>query len=431
MLINVDAERYVLGAMLLNNGIIEDVQRYIAPTDFTSEANRRVFEAVLKLHAKKVSADIQTAWIEVKDFVEPGYVATLTDGVIAASWQYSAEKIRNAALRRKYSVLASNLFELCKNDNDNFPQINKVVNEITTIGDANVRSGGRVIGEVCSNVITRMNDAIQNKGKMRGIPTGFSKIDGIIDGLHNEFILIAARTSKGKSALALNMAYNLVKSGHRPAYFSLEMSAEECVERMVSTGTEIGTRKIGYGTINTEEKTKLLSVMNDIFTSGIVFDDIMGQTIFDIVAKVKAYVRVEKCDVVFIDHFALIRSTDKRMPRTEQCSEISKEIMKLVKEIKVPVIVVCQLNRLAENEMPQLSHLSESGYLEQDAQCIMLFDRDRYLEEGKSTIDTHLNIAKNRHGPTGYVELDFYPETVTFKESDRVYIDTKNTGKKK
>ena len=104
--------------------------------------------------------------------------------------------------------------------------------------------------------------------------------------------------------------------------------------------------------------------------------------------------------------------------------------MALVKELKVPIIVVSQLNRIAENETPQLSHLSESGYLEQDAQCIMLFDRDRYLEEGKTTIDTHVNVAKNRHGPTGMVELDFYPEIVTFRDSDRVHIDEqKKKGK--
>jgi replicative DNA helicase len=104
--------------------------------------------------------------------------------------------------------------------------------------------------------------------------------------------------------------------------------------------------------------------------------------------------------------------------------------MALVKELKIPIIVVCQLNRIAEGESPQLSHLGESGYLEQDAQCIILFDRERYLKEGHTTIDTHVNIAKNRHGPTGMVELDFYPDIVTFKDSNREYQEPQKENKK-
>jgi len=156
----------------------------------------------------------------------------------------------------------------------------------------------------------------------------------------------------------------------------------------------------------------------------------MGQTIHEICAKIKAYVRVEKCNIVFLDHLALIRSTETRMPRTEQISFITKQIMALVKELKIPIVVVCQLNRVAEGEMPQLSHLAESGYLEQDAQCIILFDRDRYLEDGKTSIDTHVNIAKNRHGPTGYVELDFFPDIVTFKDSNRIYQEPKKDNRR-
>lgn len=431
MIINAEAERFVLGAMLLNNGIIVDVQRLLAPDDFTGDANKRIYETILKLNAKKVPADIQTTWIELKEFVQPGYIATLTDDVSVGAWQHSAEKIRNAALRRRYSVLASRLLETCNNDNDNFPEITKLVGDISTIHDSVVRTSGRKIGEVCTNVLNSIEASKAKINKtMNGMSTGFSQIDTIIDGLHNEFIVIAARTSKGKSAFALNMANNLVSAGHKPAYFTLEMSAEECVQRMISTETNIGTRNLEYGTFKEEGYKKISQAVSKIFDSGIVFDDGMGQTIFDIAAKIKAYVRVEKCDVVFIDHFALIRAVDTRMPRTEQCSFISKQIMALVKELKVPIIVVCQLNRIAENEKPQLSHLSESGYLEQDAQCIILFDRDRVLEQGRNTIDTHVNVAKNRHGPTGMVELDFYPDIVTFKDSNRVYIDTKENKRK-
>lgn len=431
MMIQPDEERYVLGVMLRNNGLILDIQQMLAPSDFTGDTNRRIYEAILGLYAKKTPADIQTAWFEVKDFVNPSYIASLTDNITLDAWKHSAEKVRNAALRRRYSALASKLVETCKNDNDNFPEITKLVGEISSIHDIAVRKGSRKIGEVCLNVTNKIEKAMKSENKgMNGLPTGFKKIDEIIDGLHNEFILIAARTSKGKSAFALNIAFNLIKKGYKPAYFSLEMSAEECVERMVSTYTNIGTRRLEYGSISPNDIVTVTKALDKIFTSGIVFDDIMGQTIHEISAKIKAYVRVEKCDIVFLDHLALIRSTETRIPRTEQISFISKQIMALVKELQIPIIVVCQLNRVAENEMPQLSHLGESGYLEQDAQCIMMFDRDRYLEEGKTSIDTHVNIAKNRHGPTGYVELDFIPDIVTFKDSDRIYVDPQKENKK-
>lgn len=431
MIINSEAEKYVLGAMLKNNGIILDVQRMLAPDDFTGDANKRIYETILLLHSKHTPADIQTTWIEVKDFIQPAYIAMLVDEVNVGAWEHSAEKIRNAALRRRYSILASRLLETCKNDNDNFPEITKIVSDISTIHDSNVRKGARKIGEVCYNVVEAIEKArLSTVKEMNGLPTGFSKIDEIIDGLHNEFILIGARTSKGKSAFAINIAHNLVKRGYKPAYFSLEMSAEECVQRMVAADTNIGTRRLEYGTVSPKDSKNIEHSLERIFDSGIVFDDIMGQTIYDIAAKIKAYVRIEKCNVIFLDHLALIRSTETRIPRTEQISFISKQIMALVKELKIPIIVVCQLNRVAEGEAPQLSHLSESGYLEQDAQCIILFDRERYLPDGKQTIDTHVNIAKNRHGPTGMVELDFYPDIVTFKDSDREYKEPEKENKK-
>lgn len=432
MIINAEAEQFVLGAMLRNNGIIVDVQRKLMPEDFTSDSNKRIYETILKLQAKKTPADVQTTWLELKDFIHPSYIATLTDGVTVGAWELYAEKIRNAAMRRRYAVLASRLLETCKNENDNFPEITKLVGEISTIHDTNIRKGGREIGEVCLNVLSTIEASKMKTIKtMNGKPTGFTQLDSLIDGLHNEFILIAARTSKGKSAFALNMANNLVRAGYKPAYFTLEMSAEECVQRMIATETNIGTRNLEYGTFRNEDYKKIEDACSAIFDSGIIFDDGMGQTIYDIAAKIKAYVRIEKCNVIFIDHFALIRSTETRMPRTEQCSFISKQIMALVKEVKVPIVVVCQLNRIAENETPQLSHLSESGYLEQDAQCIILFDRDRMLEEGKTTIDTHVHVAKNRHGPTGMIELDFYPNIVTFKDSNRIYTGDGKESKKK
>jgi replicative DNA helicase len=425
-IINSDAERYVLGAMLLNNGLILDIQKELAPDDFTGDTNKRIYEAILKLNSKNIHADIQTAWQEVKTFVLPGYVAELTDIETTRVWEYHVEKVKNSALRRKYTILATKLLEVCRNENDNFPEITRLVSDISIIHDVQARKGSRNISEVCKNVINKIEEAKNNKGrKLRGVETGYPDLDRITDGLFPEFILLGARTGKGKSALALNMAYNMIQSGKKPAYFSLEMDAESCVERMLATGTDIGTRQFAYGLLKDNQYESIVGVMEKIFESGIIFDDLMDQTIYDLEAKIKAFVRVEKCDVIFIDHFALIRSIDSRMPRTEQCSFISKRIMKLVKELKVPIIVVCQLNRIAEDEPPKLSHLAESGYLEQDAQMIMLLDRARNADEGKEYIETKLYVEKNRHGPSGVVELDFFPDIVTFKTSNRTAEDTR------
>jgi replicative DNA helicase len=432
MMIEGDAERYVLGAMLMNNGLILDVQKELKPDDFTSDANRRIYDAIIKLNAKNVHADIQTVWLEVKDTISPGYVATLTDIETASTWKHNTEKVKSAALRRIYTGLAANLLEACKKDIDNGFEITRIVSEISGVHDRSARRGSRNLAEVCGNVINRIEEAKNNKNKgLRGIDTGYDALNRITDGFYPEYILLAARTGKGKSAIALNMAYNMILRGKKPAYFSLEMTAEECVERMLSTGTDIGTRQFSYGNIQNDQYKTIVDSMAKIFDSGIMFDDIMGQNIFEIEAKIKAFVRVEKCDAIFIDHFALIQSTEIRIPRTEQCSMISKRIMKLVKELRVPIIVVCQLNRIAEEDPPKVSHLAESGYLEQDAQLIILMDRDRSAEEGKDYIETKLYIDKNRHGPSGVVELDFYPDIVTFKASDRNPVDTRFPKKEK
>jgi replicative DNA helicase len=432
MLENEDSEKNILGCMLLNNGVILDVQRVIIPDDFYNGVNKNIYLKILYLYSKKVKADISTVWNEMHGETTAGYIAELTDVASSVNWKHYADKIRTSSIKRKYKNLSVQLKEACESiADDSFNYISKLISEISGTWDKSIRTGSRNITEVVLNVNEKIENSIKNRGKMSGIDTGFNNLNRITDGFHAEYIVLAARTGQGKTALALNMANNMIVKGLKVAYFSLEMTAETCVERMLSSSCRIQKSRMDYGLLGNNEATQITEKLSEIIDSKIIFDDSMKQNIFDISAKCRAYVRIDKCDAIFIDHLSLIRHPNNKMPRHEQYIEISQEILTLVNELRVPIIVVCQLGRAAEGVIPKVSDIRESGSIEQDAHMILLIDRPRYKEEGCESIPTQLYVEKNRNGPDGIVELDFYPATVLFKESNRNITERKAKTEKK
>lgn len=416
---NFNAEKNVLGAMLLNNGIILDVIRILSSDDFLDATNRKIFDQILYLNSKNTRADSRTVWQELHNEVSLEYFFDLEQVGTSTTWKFNCDKTRDESLRRKYYILSGRLQQLCNSEAD-FKEISLVISEISGLLEKTVRRGARSLPEILTNVITNLEEAKKAKGKLRGIDTGYEKLNDIIDGFHAEYIVLGARTGQGKTALALNMVHNMIIRGIKPAYFSLEMTAEECVERMIALGTKIQKRRMEYATLSDLEYKKITDKMDQILRSNMVFDDSMRQDIFEISAKIKSYVRVEKCNIVFIDHLSLIGyPTKERLIRSEQFLKISQEIMALVKELKVPIVVISQLGRGAEGEKPKVSDIRESGSIEQDAHLVMLLDRQRETNNQEQFVKTNLLILKNRHGPTGCVPLDFYGSELLFRQSDR------------
>lgn len=415
---NFNAEKNVLGAMLINNGIILDVTRYISSDDFFDNRNRMIYDRILYLNSKNIKADTNTVWQELKKEIPLDYFFDLEQVGTATTWKYNCEKTRDASLKRQYYILSGKLQSVCKNEYDtDFKEMSKIISDITGLLDKTVKKGARSLPEIMTNVVTKIEEAKKNKGVLRGIDTGYSKLNELTDGFHAEYIVIGARTGQGKTALALNLCKNMIRRGVKPAYFSLEMTAEECVERMIAMGARISKRRIDYGTLPDREFNVIGEQMDGIYTSSIVFDDAMRQDIYEIASKVRSYVRIEKCNIVFIDHLSLIGYPMKeRLLRSEQFIKISQEIMMLVKELNVPIVLIAQLGRGAEGEKPKVSDIRESGSIEQDAHLVMLLDRQREIPENQEYAECDLLVLKNRHGPTGNVPLDFYGSELLFKE---------------
>lgn len=418
---NFNAEKNVLGAMLLNNGIILDVLRYVSSDDIQDFNNRKIFDRIVYLNSKNIKADSNTVWQELKGDVQISYFYDLEQVGTAATWKFNCEKTRDISLRKQYYILAGKLQSITKQESDtDFNEMSKVISDISGLFDRSVKKGARSLSEIMTNVIKKIEDAKINGGKLRGIDTGYDKLNEIIDGIHAEYIVIGARTGQGKTAFALNLVYNMIKNGIKPAYFSLEMTAEDCVERMISMGAKIAKRRIDYGTLTTTEYAIIAEKMDTIYSSSIVFDDAMRQDIYEIAAKIRSYVRIEKCNIIFIDHLSLISYPSKeRLIRSEQFIKISQEIMSLVKELGVPIVVISQLGRGAEGEKPKVSDIRESGSIEQDAHLVMLLDRQRETPEGQEYVECNLAVVKNRHGPNGNIPLDFYGSELRFKECTR------------
>jgi len=415
---NFNSEKNVLGAMLLNNGVILDITRYISGDDFFDYKNKQIFDRIVYLNSKNIKADTNTVWQELKKEIPLDYFFDLEQVGTSTTWKYNCERTRDASLKRQYYVLSGKLQNMCKQENDtDFKEMSKVISDIAGLLEKTVKKGARSLPEIMTNVIKKIEEAKTNKGVLRGIDTGYEKLNELTDGFHAEYIVIGARTGQGKTALALNLVKNMIRKGVKPAYFSLEMTAEECVERMISMGAKIAKRRIDYGTLTTTEYGLIEEQMDGIYSSSIVFDDGMRQDIYEIAAKIRSYVRIEKCNIVFIDHLSLIGYPSKeRLIRSEQFIKISQEIMTLVKELEVPIVLITQLGRGAEEVKPKVSDIRESGSIEQDAHLVMLLDRQRIVPEGQEYAECDLMIQKNRHGPTGVVPMDFYGSKLLFKE---------------
>lgn len=418
---DLNAEKNVLGAMLLNNGVILDVQKYLSTDDFLDETDRRIFDTISYLYSKGTKADSNTVWLEMNREISRTYFQDLEQVGTSATWKFNCDKTREASLKRKYYILSGKLQAACRQDNEtDFKEISKIIDDMSGLLDNTIKRGARSLPEIMVNVITKIEAAKKNGGKLNGLDTGYEKLNGMIDGFKPEYVVLGARTGQGKTALALNFVTKMIKRGVRPAYFSLEMTAEECVERMIAMGAKISKRRIEYGTLTKGDEVQITVQMDGIYESCMIFDDAMRQDIYEIAAKIRSYVRMEKCNIVFIDHLSLIGYPMKeKLSRPEQFIKISQEIMALVKELNVPIVVICQLGRGAEGEKPKVSDIRESGSIEQDAHLVMLLERERMPEQGAQYIKTNLHIMKNRHGPNGTIPLDFYGDTLLFKESDR------------
>ncbi len=442
---NIDAEEGLLGCCLLDGG--QEIMAYcleskIKPDYFFKPAHQVIYEALCKLYEKGAPADeiILSEELQGMGRLEEigGYqaIVRLTNRIeTTAHSRHWMEIVKEKCVYRRLIKTSTESIDLCYQGGMRSEELLENVEQaIFRISEERVSETASPIKESMDTAVNLVHKLLQGKGEISGVTSGFIDLDRMTFGLHpQEMIVLAARPSMGKTSLALNMAEAATlprSSGNQPVptlFFSLEMSAEQLAFRLLCSYSKVSMQKIKDGFAGKEEMKKLARCANEIKEAPLWIDESGHLTILELRAKSRRMAaKVKNLGLVVIDYLQLVSGTDNRTPREQQISEISRGIKAMAKELKVPVLVLSQLNRESEREKrrPRLSDLRESGSIEQDADVVLLLSRraereDEASEEVRSGQTVDLIIAKQRNGPVGDIPLTFIPELTRFENHTR------------
>lgn len=428
---NVEAEQSVLGSVLLHPDSLVSANEFIEPSDFYRRAHQLIFEAMLELNNRNEAIDVVTvsnllnAKGQLEDTGGMPYMAELA-GIVptAANVEYYSKIVEEKALLRRLIRTATDIAADGYDENDEVAAIlDKAERSILEVSEKRNRSGFTPISHILNQTIEQIDQLYQSNEEITGLSTGYKMLDQMTAGLQkDELIILAARPGVGKTAFALNVAQNIgTKTDETIALFSLEMGAEQLVNRMLCAEGSILASNLRTGNLSEEEWQKLIIAMGSLSKANIYIDDTPGIRIAEIRAKCRR-LKQEKGNIglIVIDYLQLIEGTG-RENRQQEVSEISRQLKKLAKELSVPVIALSQLSRGVEqrqDKRPMLSDLRESGSIEQDADIVAFLYRDDYYrsEDGEEEDDEGENnvveviIEKNRSGARGTVKLLFVKE---------------------
>jgi replicative DNA helicase len=426
-----EAERAALGAMLFDTEAVEAASRYLRPGDFYTPANGKIFEAILRLQDLKVKPDILTVTGELRQAGKldeaggPDYVASLTSIIpTSANIEYYSKTIQDYSLRRALLRAAS---EISSSSFDESQEARRILEEVQQrifeLSDSRQLFKFRVAKTVVQEALTIIEKLQKDKKAFTGIASGFGDLDSLTTGFKpSEFIIIGARPSMGKTAIALNIAsYAAVKRKIPTAFFSLEMSDVSLVMRLISSEANIDSNSLRTGYISTAQMDLLFKTMGDLYEAPLYFVDQPNMRLLDLRSQARRLVANQKVEIIFIDYITLITLENFRLQPHEQIAEISRSLKSLARELDIPIIALSQLTREAEKDRPSLANIRASGAIEQDADVVMFLDRKRE-DDNKGTdqagrpdtLETKLILAKNRNGPTGTVHLQFLPKYAKF-----------------
>ena len=427
-----ELEQATLGSLLADHdAVTAAIQLHLHPSDFYSRANTRIYEAVRSLDDKGKRPDIQTVVQELKlsgKLDEAGgasYVSGLTTVIpSSANIDFYVQRVKDYSLKRSLLKVASKIgvsaYDESKESRETLEEVQQSIFELSD--DRQVFSA-RNIREVLKQTVELIDIAMKSKGAISGITSGFDELDQFTSGFQrDEFIIIGARPSVGKTALALNMASHIAFHKKVPtAFFSLEMSDIALVQRLISSEANVKASNLRSGFLSTEEYRKVVKSMSIIDEAPFHIVDMPNMKLLDLRAQARKLRSQQKVQIIFIDYLGLIVHENSMMPRYEQISEISRSLKSLARELHIPIVVLCQLTSEAQREAPTLAHLRDSGSIEQDADLVLFLNRElakkKKEEEEQLPIDvipTDLIIAKQRNGPTGVVKLQMAAKYAKF-----------------
>ncbi|NLX86792.1 MAG: replicative DNA helicase [Clostridiales bacterium] len=416
---SIEAEQSVLGAMLLDREAIISASEHIKPEDFYRDSHREIYEAIMELFDRGEPVDLVTLTEQLRQrntLEAVGGVAFLTD--LSSSVPTTANVVHYAKIIHEKSLLRK-LIRVCGEISDkSFEASEETVaiiefaeKEIFDISQRRTSKGFTPLKDILVSSYNKIEELYNTKGKTTGVSTGFIDVDSKTSGLQkSDLILVAARPSMGKTAFALNIAQHAALKGGIPvAIFSLEMSKEQLVNRMICAEASIDSHKLRTGNLADEDWPRLAEAVSRLSKANIYIDDTPGITVAEMRSKCRRLKLERGLELVLIDYLQLMQGSGRAESRQQEISEISRSLKALAREMDCPVLAISQLSRAPEmrsEHRPMLSDLRESGAIEQDADVVMFLYRDEYYHpdtEKKGIAEVIL--AKQRNGPTGTVEL--------------------------
>lgn len=423
-----EAEQSVIGSMIMSRDAIVEASEIITGADFYQQQYGIVFEAMIELHDEGKAVDLITLQERLKEKDLPPeissmeFVRDLLSAVpTSANVKYYAEIVAEKSMLRKLIKTTEEITNACYLGKEKTQDILEVTEK--KIFDLVQNRGSEEfvpIRQVVLNAIEKIEKASRSQGSVTGIPTGFIDLDYKMSGFQpSDLILVAARPSMGKTAFVLNIAqYMAFHNDVTAAIFSLEMSKEQLVNRLLALESKVDSQNIRTGNLEDEEWAKLIEGANIIGKSNLIIDDKPGISISELRSKCRKYKMEHNLGVIFIDYLQLMTGSGRSESRQQEISEISRSLKALARELNVPVVALSQLSRAVEqrpDHRPMLSDLRESGAIEQDADVVMFLYRDDYYHKDTEKKDiAEVIIAKQRNGPIGTIELVWLPRYTQF-----------------
>lgn len=432
---NLDAEASLLGALLIDSDAIVKIADTINERDFYDERHRHIYTAIKRLYEAHSPVDVLTLADELKNAGSlqtiggASYLTELTNFVPTAAHvvQY-AEIVASKALRRRLIKASQDITNFGYDESEDLKGlIEQAESRLFEVSQQHVKQDIVSLEEILTDSFDRLDELHKDKGTIRGIPTGYKDLDAILAGLQrSDLFIIAARPSMGKTAMVLNLAHNIaVKAGQPVLIFSLEMSKEQLVDRVLAKESGVNAWALRTGNLTDTDFEKIGQAMGTLSEAQIYIDDTPGITVSDMRTKARREAHQRPLGLVIVDYLQLMSGGSRfgsEGNRVQEISEISRGLKGIARELNVPVIALSQLSRSVESrspQIPQLSDLRESGSIEQDADVVAFLYREEYYNpdtERKNIMD--IFIKKHRNGPTGAVELYFDREKQHIRSLD-------------
>lgn len=431
------AEKSLLGAIMLSDSVLPEILTILRPQDFYDEKHQTIFAAMMNLYDQHRPVDLLTLTSELKSLKKlkeiggAPYLTELSNFVPASSHARAyADIIEKASTRRRLikagTQIANKAFEEDANVDD---LVGAAEKELFEVSDKIVRSDYVAMDALLADAFDRIEELHKNKGALRGLKTGFRDLDKITAGLQKgDLIIVGARPAMGKTTFAQNLAYNIASINKKGVlFFSMEMAANEIIDRMISDVSGVDNWKMRTGNLSDEEFSKIGDALGEMDELPIFIDDTSTMNIMELRNKARRAVHEHDIGIILIDYLQLIQGSDRyKGQRVQEVTEISRGLKILARELEIPVVALAQLSRNVtgrDNPRPVLSDLRESGSIEQDADLVIFLHRPDYYKQNDDNYEethiTELLIAKHRHGAVGKVELYFHPELLRFMSLDK------------